>query len=113
MVWFNLTLTPKISSFIVAIDIGSLKQENKFHYNSATALYFNSNLVSIMQFIMIVFIKKCCLHFENLNVHLMIKCILTNLISTQWPEIFVSCKVFIDRLTICCMQTEMLALQDE
>ena len=74
-------------------------------------MYYNSNLVPIMRFIMIVFIKKRYLHFENLNVHFMSHRILTNFVSTQWPEIFLSHKVFIDILTICCMQIEMLALQ--
>ena len=57
----------------------------KLHYNSAIALYCNSNLVSITQFIMIVLIEKHCLHFENLNVHLVNHRILTNFVSTQWP----------------------------
>ena len=37
---------------------------------------------------MIVFIEKCCLHFENLKVHLVSHRILTNFVSTQWLEIF-------------------------
>ena len=41
-----------------------------------------------MQFIMIVFIKKRCLHFVNLNVHLVSHRILINFVSTQQPEIF-------------------------
>ena len=56
-----------------------------------------------MQFIMIAFTEKRCLHFENLNVHFMSHRILTNFVSTQWPEIFLNHKVFIDRLTIFCM----------
>ena len=64
---------------------------------------------------MIVIIKKRCLHFENLNVHLVSHHILISFVSTQWPDIF--CKLQSVYLwinySIYCMQTEMLALKDE
>ena len=65
-----------------------------------------------MRTIIIVFIKKRCLHFENLNVHLVSHRILISG-ALNYVIYFVSCKVFIDRLTIYCMQTDMLALQDK
>ena len=63
-----------------------------------------------MPFTMIVFVEKRCLHFENLNVYLMS---LTNFVTLNGLKYFLSHKVSIDRLTICYMQTEMLALEDE
>ena len=54
-----------------AITLSCLYTERKKLYlNSATALCCNLNRVSITRSIIIVFIKKHCLHFENLNVHL-------------------------------------------
>ena len=44
--------------------------------------------VSIMRSIMTVFNKKCCLYFENLNMHIMSHRIPIYFISAQWPDIF-------------------------
>ena len=40
-------------------------------------------------------------------------CILIDFVSTQWLDIFRKSQVFIDELTIYCMQTEVLALEDK
>ena len=40
-------------------------KRKRLYLNSATALCCNLNRVSITRFIIIVFIKKRCLHFEN------------------------------------------------
>ena len=55
---------------------------------------------------MAVFIEKRYLQFENLEL------IPLHFVSAQWSDL-VTHKVFIDRLTIYCMDTEVLALQDE
>ena len=60
----------------------------KLHYNSATALHCNSNLVSITRFIMIVLLRSVASILKILNVHLVSHGILRNFVSTQWSEIF-------------------------
>ena len=85
----------------------------QLYFNTETGLYCYSNLVSIT--LHNCPIDNCCLHFEKLNVHLVSHHILTNFVNTQWPpeNYFVRCKLLINRFTLRCMQTEMLALQDE
>ena len=86
-------------------------RKTKLHWNAATALRCNLNWISIIIHPYVVHYD--CFHWEalppfwkfKLNVHLVSHC--NGLIY------FVTCKVFIDGLTICCMETEVLALQDE
>ena len=53
-----------------------------------------------------------CLHFEFSNMHLVSYCILINFVNTKWPDIFqfISCQLFINRLTIYVTRHEEIGL---